>query len=89
MDFRYFPRGERMEPYHISNGLRTVKVRNLGERAVRFGKAEREAVCPPGEITAVPAAEHGDEWLISPDVVNGKSLFNQTVSENGGKADDR
>lgn len=89
VDFRYFPRGGRMEPYHVSDGLRTVKVRNLGERAVYFGKAAREAVCPPGKIAAVPAAEHDDEGLFSPDAVNGKSLFHQIISKNGGEADDQ
>lgn len=43
VDFRYFPSGRHIEPYHISDGLRTVKVRNLGKQAVYFGKAEREA----------------------------------------------
>lgn len=89
VDFRYFPRGERMEPYHVSDGLRTVKVRNLGARAVYFGKAAREVVCPPGKVTAIPAAEYDDEGLFSPDAVNGKSLFNQTISNYGGEADDQ
>lgn len=81
VDFRYFPRLGRIEPYHISDGLRTIKVRNLGTRAMYFGKAGREVSCPPGEITAIPAAEHDDEWLFSPDVVNGKCLISKRKKE--------
>ena len=89
VDFRYFPMEGRMEPYHISDGLRIIKVRNLGERAVYFGKTGREAVCPPGEITAIPAGEHDDEGLFSPDAVNGKGLYKTMFSNDGGKTDDR
>lgn len=87
VDFRYFPKEGCMEPYHISDGLRTVKVRNLGEQAVRFGKTGREVVCPPGEVTAIPAAEHDAEGLFSPDAVNGKGLYKTMLSSEGGKTD--
>ena len=32
-------------------------------------------VCPIGEITPIPAREHDQEGLVSPDVVNGKSIL--------------
>lgn len=44
-------------------------------------KPEHEVLCPPGEITAIPAAQHDDEWLFSPDVVNGKCLPRLTVEK--------
>lgn len=88
VDFRYFPMGRGMEPYHISDGLQTIKVRNLGERAVYFGQPGREVVCPPGEVTAVPAAEHDAEGLFSPDAVNGKGLYKTLFSKDGEDTDD-
>lgn len=88
VDFRYFPMGDRMEPYHISDGLKVIKVRNIGNRPVYFGKPGREVICPPGELTAIPAAEHDDEGLFSPDAVNGKGLYQTMLSENGEETDD-
>lgn len=77
VDFRYFPRDGRVEPYHISDGLHTIKIRNLGGGPVLFGHEGKEAVCPAGEVTALPAAEHNREGLFSPDVVNGKNIFHR------------
>lgn len=90
VDFRYFPMGDgfRIKPYHISDGLRVIKIHNLGSPLVLFGETGREVRCPPGEVTAIPAAEHDREGLVSPDVVTGKGLHNQTISENGGEAND-
>ena len=75
VDFRYFPRAGRMEPYHISDGLHTIKIRNLGGGPVIFGREGKEVMCPAGEVTAIPAAEHDREGLFSPDAVNGKNIF--------------
>lgn len=75
VDFRYFPKTCLMEPYHVSDGLETIKVRNLGARDVYFGKSERQVTCPAGQLTAIPAAEHDHEGLFSPDAVNGKNVF--------------
>ena len=86
VDFRYFPTGsgDRIEPYHISDGLRVIKIHNLGGPTVRFGKAGREVRCPPGEITAIPAAEHEREGLVSPDAVNGKGLYKAILQKGDG-----
>lgn len=89
VDFRYFPMERGMEPYHISDGLQTIKVRNLGERAVYFGKRGHEVVCPPGVITAIPSAEHDCEGLFSPDAVNGKGLYKKLLLDDEGEADDK
>lgn len=75
VDFRYWPRQGRIVPYHISDGLHTVKIRNLGGGPVIFGREGKEVMCPAGEVTAIPAAEHDREGLFSPDAVNGKSIF--------------
>lgn len=87
VDFRYFPREDWMEPYHVSDGLRVIKVRNLGTRAVCFGAPGREVVCPAGAVTAVPAAEHCDEWLYTPDTASEKGLRIELLPNDGGEAD--
>lgn len=88
VDFRYFRTGsgDKIEPYHFSDGLRVIKIHNLGSPTVFFGRAGREVRCPPGKITAIPAAEHKCEGLISPDAVNGKGLYKKILSKDGGEA---
>lgn len=81
VDFRYFPKGDRMEPYHVSDGLKIIKIRNLGGTDVRFGHSDSEVICPAGETTAIPAADHDREGLFSPDVVNGKGLYRSLSKE--------
>lgn len=83
VDFRYFPLGRRIEPYHISDGIETIKVKNLGRISVLFGRGDNEVRCEAGEVTAIPMADHPYEGLISPDVVNGKSLLKP--KEEGGQ----
>ena len=75
VDFRYWPMHGKIVPYHISDGLHTIKIRNLGGGPVIFGREGKEVMCPAGEVTAIPAAEHDREGLFSPDAVNGKSIF--------------
>lgn len=75
VDFRYRLYYDRIVPYHISDGLRTVKVRNLGSVYLLFGQEGREVVCDAGAVTAIPAAELGRDELLSPDAVNGKCIF--------------
>lgn len=76
VDFRYFPRNNCIEPYHISDGLETIKVKNLGGQSAGFGKEKKAVSCPPGEVTVIPARDHDEEGLFSPDAVNGKGLYN-------------
>lgn len=77
VDFRYFPMGNRLEPYHISDGLTAIRLSNLGGAETAFGAAGRETRCPAGEVTLLPMAEHEAEGLLSPDAVNGKGLFSK------------
>lgn len=84
VDFRYFPEKDRLRPYHISDGLTEIVVRNLGTADVVFGQQGTARLCPAGELTVLRAAEHDGEWLFSPDAVNGKCLF----KEREDKADD-
>ena len=88
VDFRYFSRDGWVEPYHISDGLHTVKIRNLGSGPVLFGCVGKETVCPAGKVTAIPAAEHNREGLFSPDVVNGKNIFHRPDGPANGKRKD-
>lgn len=88
VDFRYFPKGDRLEPYHISDGLKLLQIRNLGGRDVRFGHSDNEVVCRLGETTAIPAADHDREGLLSPDVVNGKGLLRRPIPDSEDKDSD-
>lgn len=74
VDFRYRLNYDRIVPYRISDGLRTVKVRNLGSVYVLFGQEGREVVCDAGAVTAIPAAELGRDGLPSPHAVNGEYI---------------
>jgi len=81
VDFRYFPKGDRLEPYHISDGLTAIRLSNLGSVAVTFGGQGREVLCPAGEVTFLSAAEHEAEGLFSPDAVNGKGLYSKLLAK--------
>lgn len=81
VDFRYFPKEDWIEPYHISDGLERIKLRNVGGTDVIFGRSGREVRCRAGETTAVPAADHDREGLFSPDAVNGKGLYQSLIPE--------
>ena len=78
VDFRYWPMHGKIVPYRISDGLHTIKLRNLGGGPVIFGREGKETICPAGEVTAIPAAEHDREGLFSPDAVNGKSTLRRS-----------
>lgn len=81
VDFRYFPRKDLMKPYHISDGLVEIVINNLGATDVAFGQEGAAQRCPAGELTVLRAADHSDEWLFSPDAVNGKCLSRISLKE--------
>ena len=74
VDFRYFP-NDCIKPYHWSDGLKAVKIKNIGRADIIFSGSHREIVCRSGEITVIESGEYGGEGLFSPDAVNGKSVF--------------
>lgn len=75
VDFRYFPKGDKIEPYHFSDGLTAIRLHNRGVNPVTFGVQGKETLCPPGAVTLLSVAEHDTEGLFSPDAVNGKGLY--------------
>ncbi len=81
VDFRYFPKEDRLEPYHLSDGLTAIRLNNLGGTDVSFGAASRAAACPAGEVTVLSASDHAAEGLFSPDAVNGKGLYSKLLTE--------
>lgn len=85
VDFRFFPKGDRLEPYHISDGLTAIRLCNLGAAAVTFGGPGRETLCPAGEVTLLPMAAHETEGLFSPDTVNGKGLYSRLLTDEPGE----
>lgn len=74
VDFRYFP-NDCIKPYHWSDGLKAVKIKNSGWADIIFSGSHREIVCRSDEITVIESGEYDGEGLFSPDAVNGKSVF--------------
>jgi len=68
-DWRFFPYGSRIECYHWSDGIDTVKLENLGSKDFIFRGSYRDILCRQGEITAVGKEEFAGEGLVSPDAV--------------------
>lgn len=89
VDFRYFPKVDRMEPYHLSDGLKTIQIRNLGNGEVVFGYHDRKVTCPPGKTTAIPTSDYNREGLFSPNAVNGKGLYRGLAKEGPGSSDQK
>lgn len=73
-DWRIFPYGSGIEPYHWSDGLDTVSIENLGGDFT-FKGSHKNILCKQGEITVMKHEEYVGEGLFSPDAVNGKCIF--------------
>lgn len=73
-DWRIFPSVFSVEPYHWSDGLEAVYMENIGEDFV-FKGSKGEILCRSGDTTVVRKGDFVGEGLLSPDTVNGKSLF--------------
>lgn len=73
-DWRIFPLGDIVEPYHWSDGLCAVNIENIGDSFV-FKGSGRDILCKHGTITRIASKEYVGEGLFSPDAVNGKSIF--------------
>lgn len=54
LDFRLFPMGNRLEPYHISRGLKLLQIRNEGLTDIAFGFSSKNIVCLSGTVTSIP-----------------------------------
>lgn len=53
LDFRLFPMGNRLEPYHISRGLKLLQIRNEGLTDTAFGFSSKNIACPSGTTTSI------------------------------------
>lgn len=83
-DFRFFPNGTNIEPYHWSDGLQAVKIHNIcGD--FDFKCDQRRIKCKGKEITTIKAEEYTGEGLVSPDSVTGKSLLTNSWDDIFGK----
>ena len=74
VDFRYFDSLNGIEPYHWSDGLKAVKIKNEGASDILF-LADTSIACLRNKITTIESTSYTGEGLFSPDVVNGKSLL--------------
>lgn len=79
-DFRFFPKGISIEPYHWSDGLRAVRIHNICEDFDFIGTSGR-ITCKGGEVTAIESKEYTGEGLMSPDSVTGKSMLTDFFAE--------
>lgn len=68
-DWKFFPYGSRIECYHWSDGIATVKLENVSSKDFIFRGLYRDILCRQGEITAVGKEEFAGEGLVSPDAV--------------------
>lgn len=54
LDFRLFPMWHRLEPYHISQGLELLQIRNEGLADIAFGFSSKNIVCTAGMVVPIP-----------------------------------
>lgn len=88
VDVRYFDYPFRIEFYHISDGVGSIRIRHVGDEPFSVGGVVGELDIKPNDdsIRAIPASEFVSEGLFSPDCVNGKSLLSGLLKEDGGEA---
>lgn len=65
-DFRFFPQGISITPYHWSDGLRAVKIHSICGN-LRFRGSFREILCKAGEVTTIESKEYKEGVVCSPD----------------------
>lgn len=75
VDFRYFPMPNSCEVYHWSDGLKSVKIVNIGTKQTVFDGRGSVLVIKKGEMKALEKKIFANEGLFSPDCVNGKSII--------------
>ncbi len=75
VDFRYFPMPNSCEVYHWSDGLKSVKIANIGITQTVFDGRGSVLVIKKGEMKALEKKIFANEGLFSPDCVNGKSIM--------------
>lgn len=57
-DLRYFPEQNRMEPYLISDEIKTLLIANEGLSDVAFGHEGQKAMCQAGKNTRIAVIHH-------------------------------
>lgn len=56
VDFRLFPMRNRLEPYHISQGIKSLLVCNEGGTDIMLGSPQKNILCPSGAATSISVA---------------------------------
>jgi hypothetical protein len=90
VDFRYFVRFSGIEPYHWSDNIDSIKIKNIGSTPIGYHANSFHVDCIPNEITTIDKTNSGSEGLMSPDQVNGKSLLSAMIDndfENKGESE--
>lgn len=87
LDYRYWRENGIVTTYHWSNGLKAIKLRNMGTKELIVNGVE-EIRCAPGEITTITKEQGEFEGLLSPDIVDGKSILSEDDNEKDNGKDD-
>ena len=82
VDFRYFGDLNYIKPYHWSDGLDAIKIKNVGSLPLRFRGTNTCIECNKDEITKVDHSMYTEDELLSPDAVNDVNFFKNTISAN-------
>lgn len=78
VDYRYFPYVCSMSTYYISDGIKRLIIKNIGCSDVMLDNV----IYKPYTVTSICVTKDScREGLLSPDCVNGKSLFSDFIKE--------
>ena len=85
VDFRLFSHWMGWEPYHVSDNIARVHIRNLSGRDICLQTRNYSAALPAGKtVTVEKEFLQGTEGLFSPDCYNGKSILSQLGARQSG-----
>lgn len=71
VDYRYFPKANCLETYHVSNGIKRLVIKNDGSEDIILDNE----VFKSHTITEYCVGDNYCEGLFSPDCVDGKNMF--------------
>ena len=69
VDFRYFDGFNSIRPYCWSDGLKAIKIENIGTNDITFLSGDN-LVCNVGKVTTIESSQYSKEGLISSDVID-------------------
>ncbi len=70
VDFRYFPKGRLIEPYHWSKRLEGIHIHNLWYEDAVFKGTDRDIICPANETVKIEKDAYRSEGLFNTDALD-------------------